>query len=156
MKNTVKRMLTKKVTLTLILGLVAAMPQAWALPSQGSYAAANSVKATIDTTTANVMNITGKSANTALDWAGFNVAKVETVNFAKYNDANTNYLNLIHDSNASQILGTMTGAGGNVYLVNPNGIIFGSDAKVTISKGSLVASTRPLDQVGDCRVCRWQ
>ena len=143
-----QNILTKKITLALVLGLVAVAPTVWALPSQGNYQTTNSAKATIDTATTNVMNITGNNANTSLDWASFNVAKAETVNFKKYNDTNTNYLNLIHDTGASSIYGAINGAGGNVYLVNPNGILFGADAKVTISNGSLVASTRPLDQVG--------
>ncbi|MBO6203182.1 MAG: filamentous hemagglutinin N-terminal domain-containing protein, partial [Selenomonas sp.] len=45
---------------------------------------------------------------------------------------------------ASSILGQLTG-GGSVYLINPNGILFGANAKVDV--GAFYASTRNIDAV---------
>ena len=134
--------LKKQITLALVLGMMTLMPQAYALPGEGSYQAGNAAKATI-ATASNVMNITGKEAytNIALNWESFNVAKAETVNF---NGAGKNYLNLIHDANMSKIMGNINGGGGNIYLINPNGILFGADAKVNVGSGSLLASTRAI------------
>lgn len=136
--------LKKHITLALLLSMAVVAPRAYALPGQGQYQSANEVKAVINSTS-NAMNITGNQTNTALNWESFNVAKAETVNFK---GADKNYLNLIHDTNASQIMGALNGEGGKIYLINPNGILFGADAKVNVGTGSLVASTRPLNQIG--------
>ena len=130
----------RQITLALVLGMIAVMPQAYALPSEGTYQAANAAKATI-ATASTVMNITGNNTNTALNWESFNVAKAETVNFK---GAGKNYLNLIHDANMSKIMGNLNGGGGNIYLINPNGILFGADAKVNVGTGSLLASARAI------------
>ena len=55
-----------------------------------------------------------------------------------------NYLNLVTGTEASSILGQLTG-GGSVYLINPNGILFGANAKVDV--GAFYASTRNIDAV---------
>ena len=47
-------------------------------------------------------------------------------------------VNRINDPNASQILGQLH-ANGQIYLINPNGILFGAGAQVDV--GGLVAST---------------
>ena len=136
--------LKKHITLALLLSMAVVTPRAYALPGQGQYQSANEVKAVINSTS-NSMNITGNQTNTALNWESFNVAKAESVNFK---GADKNYLNLIHDANASKIMGALNGDGGKIYLINPNGVLFGAEAKVNMGAGSLVASTRPLDQVG--------
>ena len=128
--------LSRNILLTLSLGMFSLIPSALALPSQGSYD--NSSTAAI-TTADSTMSITGKSTNNVLNWQSFSIAKGETVAF----DSN-NYLNLVNDSTKSTIYGTLTG-GGTIYLVNPNGILFGSTAQVNV--GHLVASTRPISEV---------
>ena len=47
-------------------------------------------------------------------------------------------VNRIYDTNGSQIMGHLN-ANGNIYLINPNGILFGASAQVNV--GGLVAST---------------
>lgn len=71
-----------------------------------------------------------------LDWDNFNIDKGYHVNF----DQNPNQiaLNNIHQADASKILGSLT-AGGQVYLINQNGFLFGKDSQVNVN--SLVAST---------------
>ena len=71
-----------------------------------------------------------------LDWANFNIDKGYSVNFEQ--TANQVALNNIHQADASKILGSLT-AGGQVYLINQNGFLFGKDSQVNVN--SLVAST---------------
>ena len=91
------------------------------------------------TPAAKEMSIKGKADYNVINWRSFNIANDEKVGF----DAK-NYLNLINDSKSSRIDGTLSGAG-NIYLVNPNGVIFGSDSSVNV--GNLSVSTRPLSKV---------
>ncbi len=137
MKSNNKK-LVAKILLMLALGLYHSVPVAYALPSQGTLD--NSKAATI-TTSENMMNIVGKGKNNILNWANFQIGKGETV---KFNDKN-NYLNLVHGVDISRIYGTLSG-GNIVYLVNPNGILFGQGTKLD-NVGSFVASTRNISSI---------
>jgi filamentous hemagglutinin family protein len=77
------------------------------------------------------------SQNLFLDWLSFNVGSDETVNFVQPS-ASAIAVNEIFSTNGSQILGHLN-ANGEVWLVNPNGIVFGEGAQVNV--GGLVAST---------------
>ena len=79
--------------------------------------------------------------NLSLSWKSFDVAAHETVNFAQPSSSAI-AVNRIADINGSQILGKVN-ANGQVYLINPNGILFGQDAQVDV--GSLVASTLDIN-----------
>lgn len=142
-----QRQLTKKILLGLSIGMFSilpvlpaqATPAATELPNAGAYAAFNNK--TADFTTANnTLTITGKNTNNILKWQDFNIGEKATVAFD-----NNNYLNLVNGSTKSEIYGTLTG-GGNIYLINPNGVLFGSTASVSVG-GILGVSTRPIDEV---------
>ncbi|WP_415897765.1 filamentous hemagglutinin N-terminal domain-containing protein [Neptuniibacter sp. QD57_21] len=75
-----------------------------------------------------------------VDWQSFNVAQDELVKF-DHPSAKASTLNRIHDQNPSQILGRVEGKG-RVFLVNPNGIVFGENS--TVNLGSLVATTKQI------------
>ena len=121
-------------------GVFSIVPAAYAMPqATGTNATANQAAATI-ATTGNTMDIQGKTQNNILNWDSFSIAKGETVQFDGGNKTN-NYLNLVNGTNMSEIYGTMKG-GSNVYLINPNGILFGADAQINV--GNLIASTRTL------------
>ena len=77
------------------------------------------------------------SQNLSLNWKSFNIAPQETVNFAQPS-ATAIAVNRIYDTNATHILGQLN-ANGQVFLINPNGILFGQGAQVNV--GGLVAST---------------
>ncbi|WP_326941689.1 two-partner secretion domain-containing protein [Actimicrobium sp. GrIS 1.19] len=77
------------------------------------------------------------SQNLSLNWRSFNVGAAETVNFVQPS-ASAVAVNRIADRNGSQIFGHLN-ANGQVYLINPNGILFGRGAQVNV--GGLVAST---------------
>jgi len=77
------------------------------------------------------------SQNLSLSWQSFNVGTHESVNFVQPNTVAI-AVNRIADTSASQILGSLN-ANGQVFLINPNGIVFGAGAQVNV--GGLVAST---------------
>ncbi|MBI2319676.1 MAG: filamentous hemagglutinin N-terminal domain-containing protein, partial [Betaproteobacteria bacterium] len=77
------------------------------------------------------------SQNLSLNWKSFNIAPRETVNFLQPS-ASALAVNRIFDTNGTQILGRLN-ANGQVWLLNPNGILFGQGAQVNV--GALVAST---------------
>ena len=138
MKNYKKNRLSQYVVAALTVGMFSLAPVAYALPVQ-DMTHANTTGTAINTATANQMGITGTAANNVMNWQTFSIASGETVQF----DAR-NYLNLVRGISKSEINGTLTG-GGNIYLINPNGILFGSTAQVNV--GNLVASTRAIGSV---------
>ena len=85
------------------------------------------------------MGISSGSSHNVMNWKTFSIANGEKVQF----DTN-NYLNLVRGASKSEINGALTG-GGTIYLINPNGILFGSTAQVNV--GNLVASTRAIADV---------
>jgi filamentous haemagglutinin family N-terminal domain len=85
--------------------------------------------------------ITQETDRLAVDWASFNVATNERVEFVQPNESAI-ALNRILDMNGSQILGRID-ANGQVILMNPNGVFFGADA--TVNVGSLVATGLAID-----------
>jgi len=108
-------------------------PNAYALPTVGVVSAGS---ATI-TSTPNTLAITQSSQNAAINWQGFSIGQGESVSFAQPN-SNSVALNRVLGPDASNILGNLT-ANGKVFLVNPNGVLFGEGAQVNV--GGLVAST---------------
>ena len=131
-KSEFKKNLGKKIALALSVGMFSIMPLVQALPAGGQ-----SESATIKVS-GSTMDISG-AANNVINWQSFSIGKNETVSF----DAN-NYLNLVNGPDVSNIYGTLKGAG-NIFLVNPNGIVFGSGAVINV--GSLTASTAPISSV---------
>lgn len=86
------------------------------------------------------MTVTQNSGKMAVDWTQFNIARDEAVKFAQPGrDAVA--LNRITGGQKSVIDGALS-ANGNLFLVNPNGVVFGKTS--TVDVGSLVASTAQL------------
>ena len=82
-----------------------------------------------------------------INWQTFNIATGETLNFA-IADKRT-LVNQVTGAQASDILGTMnqTSGGGNVVLVNPNGIHIGTSAALNVP--DLTLSALSIDQATD-------
>ncbi len=115
------------------LGLMLLGAPARAAPQGGQVTAGSaSVSQSGATTT-----ISQSSQNVSLSWQSFNIGKSETVNFVQPS-ASAIAVNRIFDTNGSQIFGHLN-ANGQVWLINPNGMLFGRDAQVNV--GGLVAST---------------
>lgn len=128
-----KTYLARRLALSLIIGGMF-VSSAYALPQGGSVVGGSS-SGTIGGS-GNIMNITGTgSNNVAIRWEQFNIANGETVNFTKM----ASVLNYVTGNTKSEIYGALNGQGVNVFLLNPNGILFGKGAAVNV--GSLHAST---------------
>jgi filamentous hemagglutinin family protein len=72
-----------------------------------------------------------------INWQRFSINPGETTRFIQQN-ANSAVLNRITGQDPSQILGALQ-SNGRVFLVNPNGILFGQGAQIDVN--GLVAST---------------
>ena len=130
--------LRRRVQYTLLAGLAGAflIPQVSFAAPTGGYAVQGG--ASIDQSVANMTDITSSNMNNVITWTDYSVNSGETVRYDS--GANTNnYLNIVQGGNTSKIYGTITG-GKDVYLVNPNGVIFGAGA--TVNVGNLHVSTQ--------------
>ncbi|ART47097.1 filamentous hemagglutinin N-terminal domain-containing protein [Acidovorax carolinensis] len=87
--------------------------------------------------TAGAMTITQTTPNVAINWLSFGVNAGESVRFVQPG-SNSVALNRVVGADPSTILGSLS-SNGKVFLVNPNGILFGAGASVNV--GGLVAST---------------
>ncbi|HLA72329.1 MAG TPA: YDG domain-containing protein [Steroidobacteraceae bacterium] len=85
----------------------------------------------------NTMTIKQTSQRMIADWQTFSVGSDNTVRFVQPS-ADAVALNRVIGGDPSRILGNLT-ANGRVYIQNPNGVIFGKGAQVSV--GSLVATT---------------
>ena len=94
-----------------------------------------------------------QTSNTlSIDWQSFDVAPQETVRFVQPGrDAAA--LNRIFDQKPSEILGRIE-ANGRVFLMNPNGLVFGAGSVINV--GALVATSLSLEadplEPGDYRL----
>ncbi len=112
------------------------LPPAMAGPTGGQVSAGTGAiaQAGLNTT------ITQTSQNLAINWQNFSIAANEAVRFNQPN-ASAIALNRVTSQNPSVILGSLS-ANGNVFVLNPNGVLFGAGAQVDV--GGLVASTLNL------------
>ena len=134
-----KKWLSRQVAIALMAGAVSIVPQvAYGMP-QGVDGASAAVNAATKT-----MTVTGTETNNVVGWQDFSIQQQETVHFS---GAGKNYLNLVKGQGSSFIDGTLKSDGGNVYLVNPNGVIFGAGAKVDVGAGTFTASTQAIDTI---------
>ncbi|MCX7066998.1 MAG: filamentous hemagglutinin N-terminal domain-containing protein [Methylococcales bacterium] len=109
----------------------------WALPTGNELIAG---QATVNTPSAGQMQIDQASQQAVINWQGFSIAPTEAVNIQQPN-AQAALLNRVVGGDASQIQGQLH-ANGQVYLVNPNGVMFGKTAQVDV--GGLIASTHEI------------
>ncbi|GAB3462920.1 two-partner secretion domain-containing protein [Azotobacter salinestris] len=94
----------------------------------------------IGTPAGNHLQIQQSSQKMAIDWQTFNIGADKSVTFQQPNSSAI-ALNRVIGSDGSAILGKLD-ANGQVFLINPNGILFGPGASVNV--GGLVASTLDL------------
>ena len=126
--------------LPLMLGMIAGncyAPEAQATPTGG---VVSHGEATIEAISDNTTHITQNSQSAIIDWQTFDLSTSDLVHFDQPS-ASAAVLNRIHDTNPSQIFGAIEG-NGQVFLINPNGILIGAGAEVNV--GSLFLSTMDI------------
>ncbi|WP_284343841.1 YDG domain-containing protein [Dyella mobilis] len=89
----------------------------------------------------NVTTIRQDSSTLSLNWQSFDIGADQTVNFLQPG-SNAIAVNRIFSSTPSDIYGHLN-ANGQVWLINPNGVLFGQGSQVNV--GGLVASTLDVD-----------
>ncbi|MBK9609543.1 MAG: filamentous hemagglutinin N-terminal domain-containing protein [Betaproteobacteria bacterium] len=107
-------------------------PAPTALPTGGQ-----TVAGQVEIATVGSHGLTQSSNSAIVNWNSFNIGSQAQVNFAQPS-ASAVILNRVLGGSGSMILGQMTG-NGNVFLVDPAGIIFAAGARVDV--GGLVASS---------------
>lgn len=92
--------------------------------------------ATLANPNASTLEITN-TRGTIINWQGFSINPGEVTRFLQP-DAASAVLNRVTGSNPSQIFGALQ-SNGRVFLINPNGILFGAGAAINVQ--DLIAST---------------
>ena len=110
-----------------------AAPLAFALP-RGPQVVGGAATLSQDGTT---LQITQGTSKAIINWSGFSIGSNELVRFIQPGSTAI-ALNRVVGGETSQILGQLL-ANGRIFLINPNGIIFGAGAQVNV--GSLLATT---------------
>ncbi|WP_181969921.1 YDG domain-containing protein [Paraburkholderia sp. DHOC27] len=113
------------------------IPYAAGAPSGGQITAGSGTISQAGATT----TIQQGSPTLQVNWRSFDIGAGQTVNFVQPG-SNALAVNRISSSTASQIFGHLN-ANGQVWLINPNGVLFGPSAQVNV--GGIVASTLDLD-----------
>ncbi|QMN53897.1 filamentous hemagglutinin N-terminal domain-containing protein [Citrobacter freundii] len=121
----------------LMFGLLPAMVLAADLPAGGQIVGGQGSI----TTSGNQMTIRQQTQSMATDWYSFDIGKNSTVQFVQP-DSSSVALNRVTGAGGSQIMGTLK-ANGQVFILNPNGVLFGKDARVNVA--GLVASTKNMN-----------
>ena len=94
----------------------------------------------IGTPNSNQMVIDQASNKLAIDWQSFDIAAGHKVTFNQPG-SDSIALNRVLGADGSKIMGQLD-ANGRVFIINPNGVLFGAGASVNV--GGLVASTLDL------------
>lgn len=133
MANYKKEVLQLALVLPVVMSTMAAQAVAADLPTNGKIVAGSGSISQSGT----VMNIQQNTAKMAADWQSFSIGAGHTVNFIQPSSSSV-ALNRVLGSDVSVIQGALN-ANGHVFLVNPNGVTFTTDAQVNV--GGLLAST---------------
>ncbi|EEU9452355.1 filamentous hemagglutinin N-terminal domain-containing protein, partial [Escherichia coli] len=129
--------LTRSALSVLILAGLGSPGMAAGLPAGGQVVAGS---ASIQKPSANQMNIHQNSQHAVLNWNSFDIGQGHTVQFYQPNSSSV-ALNRVVGGNESHIMGNLN-ANGRVFLVNPNGVLFGKG--VSVNTAGLVATTRDV------------
>lgn len=96
--------------------------------------------ATISETGPGRLDVDQHSDRAIIDWRSFDIAAGEGTHF-RQPSANAVALNRVVGNDPSGIFGDLT-ANGRLYLVNPNGVVFGPGSRIDV--GGLVATTADI------------
>ena len=107
-----------------------------ALPTGATITAGQAAVAT----SGNTLQVNQSTPNLAVNWGSFNIGQQAAVIFNQPS-ASATALNRVMGVDPSQIYGTLK-ANGQVFLLNPNGVLFGKGAQIDV--GGMVASSLAL------------
>lgn len=102
-------------------------------------------------TQGNQMNLHQTTQNAIVTWDSFSIGANATVTI-RGDHNNFNMLNYVTGSESSQIYGKLNSyvgdkQGGNIYLVNPNGVQIGNSAEINV--GSLHIANKKIDNINN-------
>ena len=123
----------------LAIALAGVFSAAWALPTGGTVASGAALLSNPSASVLQVVNTPG----TIINWQSFSIGAGETTRFVQ-SGAQSAVLNRVTGASLSDIQGRLQ-SNGRVFLVNPNGILFGSGAVVDVA--GLIASTRNISDL---------
>ncbi|MBF0325573.1 MAG: filamentous hemagglutinin N-terminal domain-containing protein [Alphaproteobacteria bacterium] len=133
-----RRWLTTTTALAGVLPVLAlTAPAARANPEGGSVVQG---AATITQTNPKTVTVNQTTDKAVINWRSFSIGADETTRFNQPSSSSTT-LNRVTGDQVSKILGNLS-ANGKVFLVNPNGIVFGAGSKIDVA--ALVASTADI------------
>ena len=132
-KDAAREALALKVSLALTAGMFSAVPAAEGAPVLDKVVTAGAQVAQ----SGKVTDVTSTVQKNVIQWKDFSVKNDETVRFDQ-GKKEKDYLNVVTGKKTSDIAGKIEG-GHDVYLVNPNGVIFSQGAQVNV--GNLYVST---------------
>src|SRR5581483_1087352 len=127
----------EKILIALTLAPIAIAP-ALAGPNNGTVVNGN---VTIQGQGTNAVTINQSSQNAIINWQTFNIGKGESVQILMPNASSSELDRVIGNFGPSQINGSLS-SNGRVFLINPNGILFGHGAQVNVN--SLLATTHDI------------
>lgn len=138
MKSSIgKKVLNVGITVLFILyNLTYPITSVYALPQESEIVSGDVNFERVNDTTLNIH----ASEGAIINYNSFNIAQNETVQFYMP-DVNSFALNRVVGDGGTSIFGNLY-ANGNIILIDPNGILFGSTANVNV--GGLIASTRDI------------
>lgn len=87
------------------------------------------------------VTVTQQSQNAIINWNTFNIGAGETTKIVMPNANSVELDRVTGNLGSSQIFGSLS-SNGNLFLINPNGILFGKGAQVNV--GGLVATTHDI------------
>ena len=84
------------------------------------------------------MDVNQATQSAIINWSTFNIGASALVNFNQPSTSSVALNRVAASAGVSEIMGRLT-ANGQVFLLNPNGVLFGKTAQVDV--GGMVAST---------------
>ncbi|WP_415835936.1 filamentous hemagglutinin N-terminal domain-containing protein, partial [Polynucleobacter paneuropaeus] len=127
-----------KLSAALVLGGAYQVGTAQSLPTGGNVI---NGQAAITNPSSSKMLVTQSTDKAVINWQSFNVGAGNSVQFAQPSATSQVLNRVIGLSGSTQILGILT-ANGQVFIVNPQGVVFGNGAMVNV--GALLASTKDI------------
>ena len=142
MHNIIKKSTTKsyrKKAISILVGLTLITPSiAYSNPQGGKVVSGS---ATITQESSTKLNINQHTNKAIINWKTFDIATTEHTQFYQPSTSSLGLNRVVGSVDPSKILGQLT-ANGRLFLVNPNGVVFGRNSKIDVA--SLIASTHDI------------